>query len=74
MIAKSWRAIGNNRKECGGTGETGIPLTSTTMGLDRVYIVLHRMHFGYVEMIVDPEFSKNGLVGMKSVKSSLQCI
>ena len=27
MIARSWRAIGNNRKECGGTGETGSPLT-----------------------------------------------
>ena len=27
MIAESWRAIGNDRKKCGGTGETGSPLT-----------------------------------------------
>jgi hypothetical protein len=28
MIAESWRAVGNDRKECGGTGETGSPLTN----------------------------------------------
>jgi hypothetical protein len=27
MIAESWKAIGNNKKKCGGTGKTGSPLT-----------------------------------------------
>jgi hypothetical protein len=27
MIAESWKAMGNDRKKCGGTGETGSPLT-----------------------------------------------
>src|SRR3979490_1980879 len=35
MIAESWRAIGNDRKKCGGTGETGSPLTVLTI-LDKI--------------------------------------